>query len=338
MKVNIKECDNFSLLFNKLAVLVKLDTGEGKEDKVYKQVLNNRNEKIKANLLKKLIEETYTEESKKFAQSLANRYVETLKNATFEVLEFETQTRLVVGMGIPSFFENGITLHHTYGVPYIPASSVKGLLRFTYLVGCLDIFPLEVSNLPKPFRWKSEDLEPEEVFKTLSAVDTALINSKDYDDFVKSLDSDKSLKGLKESKTLRDLLEISNREILKNFYITYVELFGNLHQKGKVLYADAVATEFEFVVDIMNPHFKEYYQSSQDQRKNREAIYRVADIHNPTPIPFLAVEKNSKFVFVYKSSEGFRNKNLLKDLLRNGLLLFGIGSKKRKGYGYFKDN
>ncbi|RTZ58184.1 MAG: type III-B CRISPR module RAMP protein Cmr6 [Gammaproteobacteria bacterium] len=321
------KCYNFSLLFNKLITFLKLG-----DCKVYEKILNGEGEGIRAVLLDKLAKAFGIYESE-----FANQYVETLKNANFEVLELETQTRLVVGMGIPSFFENGITLHHTYGIPYIPASSVKGLLRFTYLVGCLDVFPLEVSNLslPKPFRWKNEDLEPEEVFKTLSAVDTILINSKDYDDFTKSLDSDKPL-NLKGSKTLKDLLEISNREILENFYTTYVELFGNLYQKGKVIYADAIATKFKFAVDIMNPHFTEYYQSSQNQRKNKEGIYLIADIHNPTPIPFLAVEKDSKFVFVYKPPKDFRNKHLLKDLLKNGLLLFGIGSKRRKGYGYFK--
>lgn len=35
--------------------------------------------------------------------------------------------RMVVGMGYESVFENSITLHRTYGVPYIPGSALKGL-------------------------------------------------------------------------------------------------------------------------------------------------------------------------------------------------------------------
>ncbi len=32
-------------------------------------------------------------------------------------------------MGTPHFSENGLALHKTFGVPYLPASSIKGMLR-----------------------------------------------------------------------------------------------------------------------------------------------------------------------------------------------------------------
>lgn len=35
--------------------------------------------------------------------------------------------RTVIGLGIESPLEVGLTLHHTYGVPYIPGSALKGL-------------------------------------------------------------------------------------------------------------------------------------------------------------------------------------------------------------------
>lgn len=37
--------------------------------------------------------------------------------------------RLIVGLGGHSVFETDIKLHHTYGIPYIPASAIKGCLR-----------------------------------------------------------------------------------------------------------------------------------------------------------------------------------------------------------------
>ncbi len=314
MKVSIKECDNFSLLFNKLAVLVEIG-----RDKFYQKVISsNKAENLKATLLSKLIE-IYTYKGKNFA----NQYVETLKSANFAVLEFETQTRLVVGMGIPSFFENGITLHHTYGAPYIPASSVKGLLRFSYLVGCLNVFPLGISNLPKPFEWKNEDLEPEEFLKILSGIEKLLVEAENFEKFSK---------GIRNNETLKDYLELlhNNEGSLKDFYTTYVELFGSLYQKGKVIYADAIATKFKFAVDIMNPHFTEYYQNPKKE------IHLIADIHNPTPIPFLAVDRGSVFSFAYKSAKDFMKKQLLEELLKEGLSLFGIGGKKRKGYGFLE--
>ncbi len=37
--------------------------------------------------------------------------------------------RWIVGLGNESVLETGITLHHTYGVPYLPGSALKGLTR-----------------------------------------------------------------------------------------------------------------------------------------------------------------------------------------------------------------
>lgn len=42
---------------------------------------------------------------------------------------FKPEWRFVTGLGGHNVYETGITLHHVYGVPYIPASSVKGVVR-----------------------------------------------------------------------------------------------------------------------------------------------------------------------------------------------------------------
>jgi CRISPR-associated protein Cmr6 len=39
------------------------------------------------------------------------------------------ENRMFLGMGISNPIESGITLHHTYGVPYIPGSAIKGVLH-----------------------------------------------------------------------------------------------------------------------------------------------------------------------------------------------------------------
>lgn len=41
--------------------------------------------------------------------------------------EVQVRGRMVVGLGRESILETGITLNHTYGVPYLPGSSLKGL-------------------------------------------------------------------------------------------------------------------------------------------------------------------------------------------------------------------
>ncbi|MCB9944507.1 MAG: type III-B CRISPR module RAMP protein Cmr6 [Geminicoccaceae bacterium] len=42
---------------------------------------------------------------------------------------FRTVSALITGIGLPSPLENGIELHPTLGVPYVPGSSIKGMVR-----------------------------------------------------------------------------------------------------------------------------------------------------------------------------------------------------------------
>lgn len=49
-----------------------------------------------------------------------NRYVQA---------DFTPEWRLVTGMGEASVYETNLTLHPVYGIPYIPASTIKGVLR-----------------------------------------------------------------------------------------------------------------------------------------------------------------------------------------------------------------
>lgn len=46
--------------------------------------------------------------------------------------------RIVVGLGTESVYENGLTLHPVYGLPYIPGSGVKGIIRGYVIQICFD--------------------------------------------------------------------------------------------------------------------------------------------------------------------------------------------------------
>ena len=70
------------------------------------------------------------EEYKAFFQ----RYREALEGVGAELRTAHTLGRLVVGLGGEGVLETSITLHRTYGVPYIPGSALKGLAsRFAHL-------------------------------------------------------------------------------------------------------------------------------------------------------------------------------------------------------------
>jgi len=63
--------------------------------------------------------------------------------------------RLIVGLGNESVYETSMTLHHIYGIPYIPGSAIKGVVR-SYIIteefgedknGSLDLKDVESSAL-----------------------------------------------------------------------------------------------------------------------------------------------------------------------------------------------
>lgn len=61
-------------------------------------------------------------------------------------LVFHPDWRLVIGLGGSSVYETGMTLHHTYGIPYIPASAVKGIVR-SYVI--TEVYKNEIEALSK---------------------------------------------------------------------------------------------------------------------------------------------------------------------------------------------
>lgn len=62
------------------------------------------------------------------------RYRKVLEALGAELREAKTLSRLVVGLGGEGVLETSLTLHRTYGVPYIPGSALKGLAsRYAHL-------------------------------------------------------------------------------------------------------------------------------------------------------------------------------------------------------------
>ncbi len=59
-------------------------------------------------------------------QNATGQYVAERQLKSFKL---STATRLIIGIGGASVYEVGLTLHHVYGAPYIPASAIKGVTR-----------------------------------------------------------------------------------------------------------------------------------------------------------------------------------------------------------------
>jgi CRISPR-associated protein Cmr6 len=66
-----------------------------------------------------------------FLKILHERIEHWIKNIgnNLEKFEAETSWRLVIGLGASHPQETSMTLHHIYGIPYIPGSAIKGVTR-----------------------------------------------------------------------------------------------------------------------------------------------------------------------------------------------------------------
>lgn len=107
------------------------------------------------------------------------------------------------------------------------------------------------------------------------------------------------------------------------------------HQQGGVIFFDAYAvTPPKLEVDILNPHFPDYYR---DPKNNLPTEWQ-----SPNPVNFLTIgtgkEEKDKPIFqlilVARSSEAL---HLAQDWLERGLEQLGFGGKTASGYGYFSE-
>lgn len=226
-----------------------------------------------------------------------------------------TAYRLAIGMGYPSLIENGLLFHHTYGIPYIPGETLKGLARGVFLLSVYEAIKEE-----KEFKERLSE-EP------LSLIENAFISeeSKKQEDKLKAF-----------IKSLKDIPVVFEEEVkIEKPYEFFRKVFGTQTKRGEVIFFDAFPTDFDpqkhFDIDIMNPHYSEYYGE-----KGKEP---PADWYNPVPIHFLTVAEGVKFKVCLDSLPlAEESQDLLEKieiLLKVGLENFGVGGKRRKGYGWF---
>lgn len=105
--------DNFSLLFNKCALF--------DNDKFVFYQKGDKKKRIKLDFNKIDI------------ASVNNRHKSAIRKSGLKITEptikLTPDWRLIVGLGNESVYETSMTLHHIYGIPYIPGQAVKGVVR-----------------------------------------------------------------------------------------------------------------------------------------------------------------------------------------------------------------
>ena len=159
-KINNK-IDNYNLLIQKLIPVIELKIKDNKDNNIIKIFDLNKN-CIGGESKKFILENFITKFSKIYEKNvfeIINEKTEHIKN---NLIGFQTiysnliqsDTPLVCGLGAAHVLETALTLHHIWGVPYIPGSSLKGVCRqvaFWKLVEGKSIPENELENFQKKF-------------------------------------------------------------------------------------------------------------------------------------------------------------------------------------------
>jgi CRISPR-associated protein Cmr6 len=230
----------------------------------------------------------------KVCNSLKDSVKELFPTPSSAILKFEPDWRMIVGLGGGSVYETSMTLHHIYGFPYIPASAIKGVTRNWYII---EKFGKDANGRIDLQKAEMRALQDKRFCNIFGCPDKG---------------SYKDEKG----KTI-------------SFESAYKKAC-----KGSVIFFDAYPLKApELEVDIMNPHFGDYYTGKTPP----------GDYLKTNPIPFLTVVNTSfQFLIAYKPIGQINDepdnslledaKNALVEALKTG----GIGAKTSLGYGILK--
>jgi len=213
--------------------------------------------------------------------------------------EADVTSPLVIGIGGAHPSEVGLTFHWTLGVPYLPATSIKGLCRFA--------FEVEEIN-----RFSSED------------------ELRAQRQILRSLWTGKAI--CDEGKRPRQEPLLSSDHTNPHWPAT-VEHFGSQDAMGTVRFLDALPLPdgLALQLDIMNPHYPDYY--AQKNGPNGSPI-GPTECQNPVPILFWTVAPGTRFRFTLMAHEQHQAQlERAGACLKAGLETYGIGAKTAVGYG-----
>lgn len=237
--------------------------------------------------------------------------------------------RLIIGLGLPSPLDTGMALHKTYGIPYVPGSHVKGLVHSWGLDqagGALGVPPMGQDSY--------QHCKDARIATPLELLD-AYLSAKNQDEANRAFERLRKHEFLPEDASMRTMttdeaLQASNRDL-------FSRVFGSTDRGGDVIFLDAfpaslaIGKESILELDVMNPHYGDYYTESQPP----------ADYLDPTPVNFLTLRKGTTFHFdLIVLPRGSTNANgaaqTIKwcvDRLSEALEQRGVGGKTRADYG-----
>ncbi len=225
----------------------------------------------------------------------------------------------VTGMGYEHPLENGFAFLNPYGLPCLPGSSIKGVLRKAAeeLVLSGEARGFDMLDVWRLFGFDGNA----EFLKNHEQVRHAFPEPGRLGAWLKQvLPDDFRKKGLDEPPAFLAALP-ENKALRRSLFNMGALAFWDAFPQGKL------------TVEIMTPHHSEYLQAKDDDKKKTPH-----DSEKPNPIPFLAVAPGAKFhFFVQKIGDagGCDWKDVLQRCFGHAFDWLGFGAKTSVGYGAF---
>jgi len=263
-------------------------------------------------------------------------------------IEGTLETPLATGLGNPHPVENGFTFSHPHGVPYIPGSSVKGIIRRA--AEELALFDGK-SGWTIPLVWILFGFDATSSY--LDSIDNKGAGDDDGIADVWSKSYHNKIQEFATSKYLHSWIKLIAEQLPSSIDFDPVEespkflsalqqkknetFRRSIHWQGVLKFWDSFPKKnVRMMVEIMNPHHGKYYRGEDDAPHDAES---------PVPIYFLAISPGTKFGFHVELGrqleqldiEQDKVNELLEEAFLHSFENIGFGAKTSVGYGTIKN-
>ncbi len=251
---------------------------------------------------------------------------------------------LVTGVGMEHPLENGFAFLDPYGLPYLPGSSIKGVLRRAAEElalfeadskgwTLLDVFWLFGFDGDSAFfQSRNDPADPmrgeRKAWQDAYLSALGRLSPEEMTAFLETAIADKKTRDEVSAECVMAFRVMADSSAGK-------ALRSALHLRGAIQCWDVIPMlhKHSLRVDVLNPHYKQYYENA----------VAPGDWMNPVPIFFLTIPPKSKFMFAVRfvppsgTPTGYasRWKKLMETAFELAFEWLGFGAKTAVGYGRF---
>lgn len=321
---NFPGINNLILLLNKYIPIIDAKVTDLKENKeeiwfaLDKESIGGDSKKFFLKGIIKILKNNteYYQMINNFKKSINNQ-VKSLENQGYKSVFsnlLTTQSRLIIGLGSSHVLETSITLHHIYGIPYIPASALKGVCRmvsFWQIAESKGILnnERELNELQKEFY--GELSTDKSILKY-----QLLFGAQNFKGLLLFFDS---------YPEIQNNQQIFDLDVMNVHYPKYYEDKECRTPPGdwenpRPIFFLTLKEGIKFNFNILFDRFR----AEKIRESNKEELGK------------LKISENAKEIIDAWENNSQQLQNEIKKLLEEALKEFGVGAKTRLGYGIFE--